>query len=103
MAVDLGNAFHYAVPLALCLAGFHGVFFHSGPWKKTLSWCAFQAGLIVFLFQLTSKDNPFPAALALSTSACTAAVVILLGVFSLKLGGRTKSPESGKNNRRGPK
>lgn len=103
MAVDLGNAFHYFAPLALCLAGFHGVFFHWEPWKKTASWCAFQAGLIVLLLQLASKENPFPAALALITSACTAAVVILLGIFCAKLGGRLKSPEAGKNGRRGSK
>jgi hypothetical protein len=99
--MQLENVFHFIAPLALCLAGFHGVFFHGEPWKKTASWCAFQAGLIVFLLQLASRENPFPVALALSTLACTAAVVVLLSAFCVKSGGRLKPPEAGKNSRRG--
>jgi hypothetical protein len=93
VAVDLGNAFHFILPLALCLAGFHGVFFYAAPWKKTASWCAFQLGLAVFLFQLASQDNSFPAALAFLVLATTLGVGIMLRAFCVKLGKRTSTPK----------
>ena len=90
MGVDLGNTIHFFIPFLLCLVGFHGVFFYSTAWRKTAAWCAFQAGLVVLLFQLASDQNVFPLALAWLTLAVTGALALLLGIFSLKLGGKTK-------------
>lgn len=100
MAVDPGNAFHFLIPLALGLAGFHGVLFYRGPWKKTASWVLFQLGLVVFLLQLASKDNAFPMVLACATLAATVGVSVVLASFGLKWGGRVKVPEGGKTARR---
>ncbi len=100
MAVDLGNAFHFLIPLGLCLAGFHGVLFYPAPWKKTASWCAFQLGLVVFLLQLASKTNPFPAAIALSILAVTLGTAVLFVAFGVKAGPRAPMPKIGKTPRR---
>lgn len=101
MGVDLGNAFHYSVPLILCLAGFHGVLYYSSPWKKTAAWCVFQAGLVVFLLQLASPTNPLPLALAWLVLAMTVILGVLLGLFCVKVGGRPRLLEGGKPARRG--
>lgn len=103
MAVNLGNAFHYFIPLLLCLAGFQGVLLYSTPWKKTTAWCAFQAGLVVFLLQLGSPENSIPLALALLALTATVATGVLLALFCVKLVGRPKFSEAGKNARRGSK
>lgn len=103
MAADFGNVFHFFIPLLLCLIGFQGIWFYSEPWKKTVSWCAFQAGLAVFLLQLTNHENPFPLALALVILTSTAATGLLLAVFCAKLGSHPKSSEGGKSARRSSK
>lgn len=99
MAADPGNALHFFIPLAFCLVGFHGALFYLGPLKKTASWCLFQLGLFVFLFQLASTTNPFPCALALVILAVTTGMAILFAAFCMKAGGRTKI-ENGKTARK---
>ncbi|HJT24118.1 MAG TPA: hypothetical protein VJ873_06045 [bacterium] len=90
MAVDLGNTFHYFFPLLFCLIGFHGVLFYSQPRIKAAAWCAFQLGLVVFLFLLASPENPFPTTLALLILAVTLGTGVPLAAFCVKLGGRAK-------------
>lgn len=103
MAVNLGNAFHYIVPLAFCLAGFHGVFFYTNLLGKAASWCLFQMGLISFLFLLAPQAGPVPSALSLLISAVTFAVGIVLTVFCLKLGRRHKTLDANEIAGRGSK
>lgn len=99
MAVDLGNLFHFLLPLVFCSAGFHGVLFYSSPWKKTASWCAFQAGLVFFLLGLASPATALPLVLAVLTAFLTLAVGLLLVFFCGKVEGRLKSSEGGKTAR----
>lgn len=103
MAVDLGGAVHYFIPFLFCLIGFHGVLFYSRPWAKTAAWCAFQLGLVAFLFKIASPENPFPTALAVLVLAVTAGTGVVLAAFCGKLGWRWKPAEGGKSPRRNPK
>jgi hypothetical protein len=85
----------YLIPLALCLAGFHGVFFYANLWRKTLGWCLFQLGLVLFLWELAPPGCSLPYVLALQILAATAGVGIFLGLFCLKLGRRYKTLDGG--------
>jgi multisubunit Na+/H+ antiporter MnhC subunit len=93
--VNYGNLFHFCLPLALCLVGFHGVFFYSNLGRKALGWCLFQLGLVSFLLQLEPSASPLPCVLILLILACTAAVGVLLSVFCLKLGKKHKTLDGG--------
>lgn len=103
MAVDLGSVFHFFIPFLLCLIGFHGVLFYSRPRLKTAAWCVFQLGLAAFLFQLGSRENPFPTALAVLVLAVTAGTGLVMAALCVKFGDRFKPAEGGKNTRRGYK
>lgn len=103
MAVEPASALHYFVPFLLCVAGFHGVLFYSRPWLRTAAWVAFQLGLVGFLFQLASSENPFPTALALLVLAVTVGTSVVFSAFCVKLGGRSKTAEGGKSPRRNAK
>jgi multisubunit Na+/H+ antiporter MnhC subunit len=90
---SMENFIHYGAAMALCLAGFHGLFFQGNLAKKAAAWCLFQIGLMIFLFQLASSGAPLPLALCLEVAAVTVAVTVLLGVFCLKLRRRHKTLE----------
>lgn len=89
MAVNLGNILHFIFPLAICLIGFHGVFFYSNLSRKAGFWCVFQMGLELFLIQAAPTENAM--ALALLVGSVTAAVGALLFAFCLKLRRRYKT------------
>lgn len=103
MGVDAGNLLHFGFPLALCLIGFHGVFFYADPWRKAAGWCLFQLGLMAFLSDLAPPGSPLPQVLILLILACTTGVGIFLGVFCLQLGRRNKPPGGGEIGKRGSK
>lgn len=100
MAADSGIPFQYFLPLALCLAGFHGTFFYFSLWKKAASWCAFQAGLVLLLFLSAPTGNALAHDLEILITAATLAVFIYLSFFCAKGEGRLKPAESGKKSRR---
>jgi multisubunit Na+/H+ antiporter MnhC subunit len=101
--VNYGDLFHFGLPLALCLAGFHGVFFYSNLGRKALGWGLFQLGLVSFLWELQASGSPLPSVLILLILASTAAVGVLLAVFCLKLGKKYKTLDGGEIAGRGPK
>ena len=103
MDVNNGNLFHFCLPLALCLVGFHGVFFYSNLGRKALGWCLFQFGLASFLWQLEPSGSPLLPALILVILASTAAVGVLMAVFCLKLGKKYKTLDGGQIAGRGNK
>jgi hypothetical protein len=95
VAASISTSLHYGFPLIFCLAGFHGIFFYSNLWKKTGSWCAFQAGLILFLIQLAPLGGSFPLVLALLTAASTLGVGGFLALLCMKISKRFKTTEGG--------
>jgi multisubunit Na+/H+ antiporter MnhC subunit len=97
--VNAGNILHFCLPLALCLVGFHGVFFYANLWRKAAGWGLFQLGLMVFLSELAPPGNPLPHVLILLVLACTLGVGILLAVFCLKLGKQFKTAGGGETKR----
>jgi uncharacterized membrane protein len=101
--VNTGNIFHFGLPLALCLIGFHGVFFYANLWLKAAGWTLFQLGLMVFLWELAPPGNPLPHVLILLVLACTFAVGILLSVFCLKISRQFKTVDGGEIAKRGLK
>ena len=86
----------YFLPLLLCLAGFHGVFYHAGPWKKTASWLAFQAGLGLFLLILSPPHDAFCLSQLLLLAGATSGIGVLLAAFCVKL----SAADAGKRGRR---
>jgi hypothetical protein len=101
--VSYGNLFHFCLPLALCLVGFHGVFFYSNLGRKALGWFLFQFGLASFLWQLEPSGSPLLHVLILLILASSAAVVVLMAVFCLKLGKKYKTLDAGQIAGRGSK
>lgn len=94
------NLFYYGVPILLCLVGFHGVFFHASLAKKTISWCALQAGLVVFLVGLAPAGHALPLSLTLLTVGITLAVGTLLAAYCLKFWKKHKTLHGGNIARR---
>jgi multisubunit Na+/H+ antiporter MnhC subunit len=103
VGVNNANLIYFCLPLALCLAGFHGVFFYSNLGRKIFAWCLFQGGLVSFLWKLESSGSPLPFVLILLLLACTTAVTLLLTVFCLKLGKKYKTLDGGEIAGRGLK
>ena len=101
MSANFGSVLHFLVPLALCLAGFHGVFFYSNLVKKAAAWCVFQMGWVVFLLLTASTENA--KVLAFVVSAVLAVVGALLFAFCLKIRRRYKTLDgaeiAGRNSR----
>jgi hypothetical protein len=88
----------YCLPLFLCLAGFHGVFFARGPWRKTAAWLVFQAGLGLFLLILSRPGNAFCLSRLLLLLGSTSGVGAFLAALCAKL---SAQPE-GARRRRSP-
>jgi multisubunit Na+/H+ antiporter MnhC subunit len=84
------NFLHW-VTLILCVVGFHGLFFYRNLALKAASWCLFQIGLMVFLYQWVSFGGPLPAALIFQLAGVTLATALLLGGLCLKLWRRYKT------------
>lgn len=95
MSVNQTNFLPYILPMILCLAGFHGIFFYGNLARKTAAWAVFQLGLIFFLVQLSSAAGPLPRVLALEAATACLSVSILLAVFCLKMWKKHKTLEGG--------
>jgi hypothetical protein len=103
MGVNLSLLFHYFIPLALCLGGFHSVFYHSHLGRKAAGWCLFQAGLAAFLFEIAPAGSALPRVLLLLVFASTLVVGLFLAALCLKIEKKFKTLDDGEIGKRGSK
>jgi hypothetical protein len=82
MSVETGN-FPLLLAALLGVGGLHGIFFYSSLGRKLASWCALQAGLVLF-FLLRSPMTSLSKVLVLETALVTAVVALVLVAFLME-------------------